>query len=114
MYYLNVFHPTRAIALGMLLFGILLNTALYAQERGPSVSVRIILAGTVQGDAAVIPPQQKPGQQAITYPRDVAAEGIGGTVLLKVLVDSDGTIRESQVIEEGWNSAPGRCSAVHI
>lgn len=104
MRHLNVFHPTRAIALGMLLSGLLLTATLHAQERGPSVSVRIIHTGTVQGVADVIPPQQRPGQQVITYPRDTEAERLHRAGLTPGTLD--GVPREMQVRAE-ITFAPG-------
>ena len=83
------------------LIGALLSTPLYAQKDSPSVAIKIVLAGTVQGDVVLIPPHEKPGKQAVAYPKDAAGEGVGGTVKLKLLVDTDGSIKESQVLENG-------------
>lgn len=93
-------YSTFACAFGIFLSA-LLTIPLQAQERGPSVSIRIVLTGTVQGDVMLIPPRQKSDQQTITYPRDAAAEGIGGTVQLKVLVDVEGNVQETETIQDG-------------
>ena len=93
------FCPTFACAFGIVL-GLLLTTPLQAQEQGPSVAIRIVLAGTVQGDVTLLPPRQKSDKQTITYPRDAAAEGIGGTVKLKVRVDIEGNVQETETIQD--------------
>ncbi len=83
------------------LFGVFLSASLYAQKSGPSVAIKIILTGTVPASTVLTPPHEKPGKQAVTYPKDAASEGVGGTVKLKLLVDTEGNIKESQVLESG-------------
>lgn len=94
---------TTALARTLLLtlFGMFLSASLYAQKSGPSVAIKIILTGTVPGSTVLSPPHEKPGKQAVTYPKDAAREGVGGTVKLKLLVDTEGNIKESHVIENG-------------
>ena len=82
------------------LMSTLLSAPVFAQEAEPSVTIKIAFAGAIPGDAVLLPPRQKPGEQAVLYPTDAAADGISGTVKLKLLVDTNGSIKATQTI---WN-----------
>ena len=66
-----------------------------------SVSVKMVMAGTVQGDVVLIPPHEKSSDRAIQYPTDAFNEGVEGVVKLKILIDTDGSIKESQIVQNG-------------
>lgn len=76
-------------------------------QAGGSVSTKITLSGLFPGKAVVVPPRENlPDDVAevVSYPADALKEGVQGTVKLAMTIGADGSIRKSEVTDNGGDS----------
>lgn len=109
----SIFHRYRlpvAVA-GLLpcvaLLSFFLSVERASAQAGGSVSTKIILAGLFPGKAVVVPPRENlPDDVAevVSYPADALKEGVQGTVKLAMTIGADGSIRKSEVMENGGDN----------
>lgn len=98
---------SRFAGASLLLFALLWGTPGSAQTGVPSVSTRLTLSGVFQGTAVVRPPQENLAADEVTvvsYPADALSDGVEGTVKLKLLIGADGSIKQSEALDNGGDS----------
>lgn len=76
-------------------------------QAGGSVSTKITLSGLFPGKTVVIPPRENlPDDVAevVSYPADALKEGVQGRVKLAMTIGADGSIRKSEVTDNGGDN----------
>ena len=100
-YSIHSLQPFKATLL--LLIAPLLSTPLFSQDMESFISLTVVEPVEISSEAIVLP-EEVPDTRAIEYPESAFNDGTEGNVRLNVLFDENGSILETEVLDNGGDT----------